>query len=1525
VKRNAYRLAASIVFILGAGLALHRLHGKADGAVQPDEPIRKATVAASYRTVAGEYPALHAARAPGIADPSTVAVHLTPEAQAMASLRERLLAEAVELRRIQLPEGLDDEVVIPLGGPDAERLVLKKHSVRSANFRVVTQNEDGTFNELPAGPVRTYMGGIEGDPDATVGASLLSSGLSARIVAGCGPDRAIAPLTAEEAGVLGGDVPGTGILHALYTPREIPAELLGCPEEHVHGEACVSGLSEPSRFTEEGVEIAALNEDGTMAPSPEAVEPPQVEASIVPDVTVKQAELGIDVGYTFFANRCGSNTTTAQQTVEDWVNDVLNLVFIRDAIIEHTVGTIVIRTTSATCPYYSLTSGYDTLPKLREIWNGQNATYPQPSTTHDIAHCAVSQPQGVTGLAYVGVVGTANRYSMATANSGMGYWTSGARHEVGHNWSLGHGDGAGELTPWGAGIGLMTGSYHDRANSVESTKMIQHRNSRSPGVLDDIGPYTAANIAPYCKQDVGLSANVGGAAKSFDVLANDHDANNSAFTIEWIMVDMSGVNVMQTPPVAAATPLGGSLIRSIGTGPNGRDQILYTPPASGSTGGTETFHYGVRDATGKGNWGYCTIVLGDPPSGPFGEISTSCVLADSLWDWSEDEQPRYGWEFGHYSAGTTFTPNLATNSFYSNWIGGDGRLWTRSGGTPEVGQYAQNTHATYPSVRRWTSSYAGRVAIEYDARRLRYEGDGVDVEIRHNGALLMTHTLNHNVSTNVVDPDTVVHAGTLYADLAEGDAIDFVLRSTGDATYDWTQFHGRILEGGCAREDDGLLMRFPLDTGNEMAKGGSGVYFDARNWGADMGGGNHHVHFTGHDPLFDWAPGVVGNAFAADGSTSFGKTIESDIGEGATELTISVWVKPEAKTDNDGIITCTGTDFCGLIVSAYGSGNPGEFRCRSNRVTGPDNSVPVGRWSHMVGVWKSGAYQILYIDGKEVARAATPPSGAIADIGQWFIGRDREINGRFMKALIDEATLWTRALSPTEVQALYEETKPARYCHGVADIYTIDNPLVSSNFTEFTIGTWLRPHSKSGGVQGIVTTAVNTNTQSYFGLNITAYGEGNPVEFRAASKYIFGPANSAPIGEWIHAVGVWKAGVMQKLYIDGALAGEVPQAEVVATPANVGSWVVGRDRDTWSNRYFDGDIGEPLIVERAFTDDEVLELYQRERTRFNSGQTRIPGSLPVGAPAIAGELFEASGVYTLTASGAGIGGTSDSMQLAGLNRSAGMADVQIKLESLSAATTNSMAGIMLRDATAANAPFVMLARRADGMVGVMQRTASGAVAAMPVAWQSVGTGSGLWLRLLRSGDGVAARYSLDGASWSDLGVVLADLSPDALAGVAVSAATQLRTSTAAVSDPYAEALPAGEGDIDGDGLADSWEMGQFGSLGVSSGGPGEDWDRDGASDLDEFRAGTDPKDPSSFLGFATAPELLAGGDIRLSWSAVAGKTYRIIATDDLVAGTWTEVLAGIPATVPVTTRDVVPPLSAPTQFYRVEVENPSTP
>lgn len=89
------------------------------------------------------------------------------------------------------------------------------------------------------------------------------------------------------------------------------------------------------------------------------------------------------------------------------------------------------------------------------------------------------------------------------------------------------------------------------------------------------------------------------------------------------------------------------------------------------------------------------------------------------------------------------------------------------------------------------------------------------------------------------------------------------------------------------------------------------------------------------------------------------------------------------------------------------------------------------------------------------------------------------------------------------------------------------------------------------------------------------------------------------------------------------------------------------------------------------------------------------------------------------------------------------------------------------------------------------------------------------------------------------------------------------------------ATPGLPGDSVGNGLEDSWEIENFGYLGVP---PLEDADSDGTSNELEFLAGTDPLDPAS----AFRPLVVRAGDALLvRFPTVAGRHYRIKGSADL--------------------------------------------
>jgi hypothetical protein len=120
-------------------------------------------------------------------------------------------------------------------------------------------------------------------------------------------------------------------------------------------------------------------------------------------------------------------------------------------------------------------------------------------------------------------------------------------------------------------------------------------------------------------------------------------------------------------------------------------------------------------------------------------------------------------------------------------------------------------------------------------------------------------------------------------------------------------------------------------------------------------------------------------------------------------------------------------------------------------------------------------------------------------------------------------------------------------------------------------------------------------------------------------------------------------------------------------------------------------------------------------------------------------------------------------------------------------------------------------------------------------------------------------------------------------------------------------------------MDDDWEMTYFST--ISRDGTG-DFDNDGASDLDEFRAGTNPANDSSILRViritskAIAPAPFNYQQTAVLWSAAPGKTYRVQFNDD-VGAPWNDLQGNV--TAGGTSASIIhTDFSAPThRFYRV--------
>jgi hypothetical protein len=171
----------------------------------------------------------------------------------------------------------------------------------------------------------------------------------------------------------------------------------------------------------------------------------------------------------------------------------------------------------------------------------------------------------------------------------------------------------------------------------------------------------------------------------------------------------------------------------------------------------------------------------------------------------------------------------------------------------------------------------------------------------------------------------------------------------------------------------------------------------------------------------------VPEGLSFDGTNRVEMSGTEDFTEDFTAISVAVW----ARNDTTEIL---GTMYIGKgdAISGVGSftifktdAEAWQFRCESSSlvgttVTSPSNFQEDLLWHFIVGTW-DGAVLRLYSDGVEVGTSAPAYTAAFRNTSENITLGDRPAGGKGLSGDIGSGIIWSRALSPSEIQQLYED------------------------------------------------------------------------------------------------------------------------------------------------------------------------------------------------------------------------------------------------------------------------------------------------------------------------------------------------------------------------------------------------------------------------------------------------------------------------------------------------------------------------
>ncbi len=483
---------------------------------------------------------------------------------------------------------------------------------------------------------------------------------------------------------------------------------------------------------------------------------------------------------------------------------------------------------------------------------------------------------------------------------------------------------------------------------------------------------------------------------------------------------------------------------------------------------------------------------------------------------------------------------------------------------------------------------------------------------------------------------------------------------------------------------------------NNFITNGLVAYYPFNGNANDESGNGNNGSAVGGAPSYGSSRrNLSGQALSLDGSTlvQVPNTLRSTLGPGSVpplECSITTWVKISKNNDNSVMFLGSwggGIGMLNIRKDVY-QGNPNSIVVNAPYVAAGGAIPYFDEWLQISVTWKANDKLVLYINGINIGLVAA--QGPLA--GGSFNGNGTppdkfDIGGHTgsfrLIGAIDDTRIYNRALSDTEVKALYEyeSTPPDNnfIANGLVAYYPFNGnandesgngrngkvsgvstamdrfgkPNSAYNFSgnkpqritttpidrysqEFSASLWVTVDPGIGRESYIL--GSGSNDSRWIGLRYQLFAEANTsTGYKNIGAGVSAGALETPISyqfipnsdTWVHIVKTVGNGYLT-VYVNGSFVGRTPAGSMSAPPS--GNLVIGDFEDPITGNVWKGRIDDVRFYNRALSDTEVLGLYNYEKI---GGASVIPpvvtdnpanASLSVGQTLSLSAGFSGSGV-----------------------------------------------------------------------------------------------------------------------------------------------------------------------------------------------------------------------------------------------------------------------------------------------------------